>query len=233
MLVALVKYEKNSTFFKCCIEVLLIQRLQNGYGINQCIFSTTEIHPQLQLHSQQFFCELKKCNAYNTVKLVQFIHECTLFEIFIFCPKFNFHFPRKLSIFLGVKNSWKCWGFVKIEFLDKNLTFIIVWLGEPQCTQLLVNDVLKLLKLLRLHSKCIFSLLYFKVWNVTQILRIGVINGQITSCIVTGFIVKCRALGDLFSIRIGQDAKIKTILSSKTKKKDDRSSSFCGSVTIS
>ena len=27
-----------------------------------------------------------------------------------------------------VKNSWKCWGFVKIEFLDKNLTFRIVWL---------------------------------------------------------------------------------------------------------
>ena len=25
-----------------------------------------------------------------------------------------------------VKNSWKCWGFVKIEFLDKNLTFRIV-----------------------------------------------------------------------------------------------------------
>ena len=41
---------------------------------NKSIFSTTEM-PQLQLHSQQFFCELKKCNAYNTVKLVQFIHE--------------------------------------------------------------------------------------------------------------------------------------------------------------
>ena len=25
-----------------------------------------------------------------------------------------------------VKNSWKCWGFVKIEFLDKNVTFRIV-----------------------------------------------------------------------------------------------------------
>ena len=27
----------------------------------------------------------------------------TLFEIFIFCPKLNFDFPRKLSIFLGEK----------------------------------------------------------------------------------------------------------------------------------
>ena len=25
-----------------------------------------------------------------------------------------------------MKNSWKCWGFVRIEFLDRNLTFRIV-----------------------------------------------------------------------------------------------------------
>ena len=81
----------------------------------------------------------------------------TLFEIFIFVQKFNFDFPRKLSVFIGWKtgenvvvldflavdnfdftrkivkkiwgkNSWKCWGFVNIEFLDKNSTFRIVWL---------------------------------------------------------------------------------------------------------
>ena len=80
----------------------------------------------------------------------------TLFEIFIFCPKIQFWFPEKIADFFGVKNSWKCcgfgllscwqlwfhekncqkkwvknswkwWGFVKIEFLDKNLTFRIVW----------------------------------------------------------------------------------------------------------
>ena len=28
---------------------------------------------------------------------------------------------------IWVKNSWKRWGFVKIEFLDKNLTFRIQW----------------------------------------------------------------------------------------------------------
>ena len=28
-----------------------------------------------------------------------------------FVQKFNFDFPRKLSIFWGVKNSWKCWCF--------------------------------------------------------------------------------------------------------------------------
>ena len=32
-----------------------------------------------------------------------------------------YDFMRKLSI-LGVKNSWKCWDFVEIEFLDKYLT---------------------------------------------------------------------------------------------------------------
>ena len=49
-----------------------------------------------------------------------------LFEIFIFCPKIQLWFPEKLSFFWGVKNSGKCWGFVKIELLDKNLTFRIV-----------------------------------------------------------------------------------------------------------
>ena len=83
----------------------------------------------------------KRNSPYNT----------TLLQIFIFCRKFNFDFPRKLAIF-WVKNSWKCCGFglfsywqlwfhekvgwkthenvgffVKIEFLDKNLTFRIVW----------------------------------------------------------------------------------------------------------
>ena len=73
-----------------------------------------------------------------------------------FVQKFNLDFPRKLSIFFSVKNSWKCygfglfscrqlwyheknchkkiwvknswkcWGSVKIEFLDKNLTFRIL-----------------------------------------------------------------------------------------------------------
>ena len=78
----------------------------------------------------------------------------TLFEIFIFCPKIQLWSPLKIVDFLGeklvkmlwfwtfkllttlisreklskknlVKNSWKCWGFVKI---DKNLTFRIVWI---------------------------------------------------------------------------------------------------------
>ena len=82
----------------------------------------------------------------------------TVRNLHFFVEKFNFEFPRKLSIFFGwktrenvgvldflavdnfdfmrkivkkywLKNSWKCWGFfVKIEFLDKNLTFRIVCL---------------------------------------------------------------------------------------------------------
>ena len=39
----------------------------------------------------------------------------------------NFDFTRKIVKKNWVKNLWKCWGFVKIEFLDKNLTFRIVW----------------------------------------------------------------------------------------------------------
>ena len=48
-----------------------------------------------------------------------------------FVQKFNFDFTRKIVKKSCVKNSWKCWGFVKIEFLDKNLTFrkvCIIWI---------------------------------------------------------------------------------------------------------
>ena len=37
-----------------------------------------------------------------------------------------FDFTRKIVKKIWVKNLWKCLGFVKIEFLDKNLTFRIV-----------------------------------------------------------------------------------------------------------
>ena len=89
------------------------------------------------------------------------VHSCTLFEIFIFCPKIQLWFPEKIVDFFGwktrenvlvldflavdnfdftrkivkkiwMKNTWKCWGFVKIEFLDKNLTFRIVWKWKKQ-----------------------------------------------------------------------------------------------------
>ena len=36
-------------------------------------------------------------------------HFCTLFEIFIFCQKFNFDFPRKLSIFWAEKLVKMLW----------------------------------------------------------------------------------------------------------------------------
>ena len=39
----------------------------------------------------------------------------------------NFDFTRKIVKKNWMKNSWKCWGVVKIEFFDKNLTFRIVW----------------------------------------------------------------------------------------------------------
>ena len=78
---------------------------------------------------------------------------CTLFQIFIFCPKIQLWFPEKIVDFLGwktrenvvvldflavdnfdftrksvkkiwVKNSWKCWGLSKLDFWTK------IWLFE-------------------------------------------------------------------------------------------------------
>ena len=74
----------------------------------------------------------------------------TLFEIFIFCPKIQLWFPEKIVDFLGWKTRENVvvldflavdnfdltrkivkkkieWKLVNIEFLDKNLTFRIVW----------------------------------------------------------------------------------------------------------
>ena len=43
----------------------------------------------------------------------------------------NFEFHKKnCQKKFWWKKSWKCWGFVKIEFLDKNLTFRIVWISR-------------------------------------------------------------------------------------------------------
>ena len=93
-----------------------------------------------------FWCENSNGNFSLRIHTVPNFH---------FCPKFNLDFPLKLSIFLGEKlvenvvvldlladdnfdftrkivkknlgeNSLKCWVFVKIELLDKNLTFRVV-----------------------------------------------------------------------------------------------------------
>ena len=71
----------------------------------------------------------------------------TLFEISIFCPKIQLWFPETILDFFGWKTRENVvvldflavdnfdftrkivetiWGFVKIEFLDKHLTFRIV-----------------------------------------------------------------------------------------------------------
>ena len=76
-----------------------------------------------------------KLNAQSKIVIV------TLFEIFIFCPKFQLWFPEKIVDFFGWKTRENvvvldCLAvgnfdftrkIVKIEFLDKNLTFRIVW----------------------------------------------------------------------------------------------------------
>ena len=48
--------------------------------------------------------------------------KCCGFGLFS-CWQLWFH-EKNYQKKIVVKNSWKCWGFVKIEFLDKNLTFI-------------------------------------------------------------------------------------------------------------
>ena len=48
------------------------------------------------------------------------------FEVLDFLAVDNFDFTIKFVKTFFVKTSWKCWSFVKIEFLDKNLTFRIV-----------------------------------------------------------------------------------------------------------
>ena len=54
------------------------------------------------------------------------LHDYTLFEIFIFCPKNSTLISRENCQFLGVKNSWKCCGFGlfscwQLWFHEKNL----------------------------------------------------------------------------------------------------------------
>ena len=67
----------------------------------------------------------------------------------------NFDFTRKIV----KKIWWKCWGFVKIEFLDKNLTFRI--------RNFSISDKKRLKNLVKLLRK-----LYLKNWNnLTRIFR--------------------------------------------------------------
>ena len=47
----------------------------------------------------------------------------------------NFDFTKKIVKKIGMKNSWKYWGFVKIEFLDKNLTFRIVCVKDDKISK--------------------------------------------------------------------------------------------------
>ena len=63
--------------------------------------------------------------------------KCCGFEL-ISCSQLWFHEKK-----FWVKNSWKCWCFVKIEFLDKNLTFRIVCSGGKWSIQRLESIVIE------------------------------------------------------------------------------------------
>ena len=87
----------NATFwviFKHCVFIPLLLRnkklfLVLLYGIIKCA-PITNNRGKIQKTSTVVGNKSKS------------LKRSTLFEIFIFCPKFNFDFPRKLSIF-GVK----------------------------------------------------------------------------------------------------------------------------------
>ena len=54
-----------------------------------------------------------------------------------FVQKFNFDFPRKLSIFWGVKNSWKCCGFGLFSCWQ-------LWFHEKTCQKNLGEKLVKM-----------------------------------------------------------------------------------------
>ena len=63
-----------------------------------------------------------------------------MFRFLDFLAVDNFDFTRKIVKEIWMKNSWKCFGFVKIEFLDKNLTFRIVCLCNIK-SKLIAKDI--------------------------------------------------------------------------------------------
>ena len=80
------------------------------------------IHTVRNLHFlfvQKFnFDFLKKCRFFVW-------KTCENVVVLDFLGVDKFDFTRKIAKKNWVKNSWKCWGLVKIEFLDENLTFRI------------------------------------------------------------------------------------------------------------
>ena len=71
---------------------------------------------------------LSKIQLWFSEKIVDFLGWKTRENVVVldFLAVDNFDFTRKIVKKIWVKNSWICWGFGKIEFLDKNLTFRIV-----------------------------------------------------------------------------------------------------------
>ena len=61
-----------------------------------------------------------------TQKFKFFCVKCTLFQIFIFCPKIQLWFPEKIGDFFGVIYSWKCCGF-------KLFSCWQLWFHEKNC----------------------------------------------------------------------------------------------------
>ena len=70
---------------------------------------------------------VQKFNFWFPEKIVDFFLWKTRENVVVldFLAVDKFDFTRKIVKKIWVKNFWKCWGFVKIEFLDKK-----IWLLE-------------------------------------------------------------------------------------------------------
>ena len=111
-------------FHRFTLTYIHVQMLisQKSYRLKNISFYNTEAH----CSKSSFF--VQKFNFDFPRKIVELFWVKTRENVVVldFLAVDNFDFTRKIVKKIWVKNSWKCRGFVKIEFLDINLTFRIV-----------------------------------------------------------------------------------------------------------
>ena len=142
----LIKSMKNSPTFFTVVKILRVH-LFNFKSFILDETKITQFSPNAtvcQGSRVHFFGSKNKNSSKHTVRNLHFLSKnsilisrenCRFFggwktrEIVVVLDFFavdNFDFTGKNATKFQVKNSWKCWRFVKIEFLYKNVTFRIV-----------------------------------------------------------------------------------------------------------
>ena len=82
------------------------------------------IGPKLVIFQRFIVFENSFEMSYYCINKIIDVPHCSKSSFFV--QKFNFNFPRKLSIFFWVKNSWKCCGFGLLSCWQ-------LWLHEKNC----------------------------------------------------------------------------------------------------